>query len=356
MGNFGVSSTGLKCGIIREGDNIVDIVTNSVLENTWDTFKNRYLLKEKDIICITESVVARSAGLYVTVNEIAEDIRRKFGENPEITLIAPIYSRNRFSMILKGIARAAKKVTILMPEFDEVGNPSGVNRFTGVNIKDYYIELCHKEDCYCLIMDYNMREVGKWGENWIYCGLHDYENWGRHPYLEKITCYTLADICSDKNPDFGLLGTNKATEEKLKLFPTKELATSVCEKIKKKIYEYTGTNVIVCCYGDGAFKDPVGGIWEFADPTTMPGYTDADIIESTPNELKLKAFIDESKNDDELKKNLEEASIEKNLVGKMSAMGTTPRLYRDLIASLADLTSGSGNRQTPIIWIQNYFA
>lgn len=366
MDNFGVVSKGVKCPVIREGDNIVDVVVESVLEATardYDqmSFGGRahelggYLNYKNDIICVTESVVARSAGLYVTVDEIAEDIREKFGENPEITLMKPIYSRNRFSMILKGIARAARKITILMPEFDEVGNPRGVNQFTGVNIQEYYTEICHKENCFCVIMDYNVKEVKRWGKNWIFCGLHDYQIWGRHPYMQEITCYKLSEICAYKNPDFGLLGSNKATEERLKLFPTIRLANKVCADIKEKIRKTTGKDVIVCCYGDGCFKDPLGGIWEFADPVTMPGYTDEELMESTPNEIKFKAFIDESKSNEELEANINAAKEEKNLVGKMSAMGTTPRLFRDLIASFADLTSGSGNRQTPVVLIQGYF-
>lgn len=354
MENFGVSSVGIKCPIIREGDNIVEIVVNSVLENTWNPFKNEYILKDKDIIAVTESVVARSAGLYVTVDEIAEDIKKKFGESPEITLIAPIYSRNRFSMILKGIARAAKKVTILMPEFDEVGNPRGVNQFTGVNIQDYYTEICHSEDCHCMIMDYNEKEVGKWGDKWIYCGLHDYERWGRRPYLQKITCYTLADICADKNPDFGLLGTNKATEEKLKLFPTKELANRVCEEIKALIKEQTGIDVIVMIYGDGSYKDIDAGIWEMADPVSSPGYTDEGLLNSTPNEIKLKYFIDLGYTENVIQERINtKFTLSKN---SMDSQGTTPRRFINLLASLADLTSGSGERATPVVWIHNYFA
>ena len=355
MENFGVTAAGIKCPIIREGDNIVEIVTNAVVENTWHPYKNRYALEDKDVICVTESVIARSAGLYVSVDEIAEDVERIFGKNATIAVLDPIYSRNRFSMILKGIARAAKKILMRMPDFDEVGNPSGVNMFTGVDIKQYYGEICKAENCeleaYTYGTDY------KKIDGVIYCGLHDYEKWYQTNKLaHKYPSVTLAQLCADKNPDFGLLGTNKATEERLKLFPTKKLATSVCEQIKKNILKRTGKSVIVCAYGDGCFKSLLGEIWECADPTTMPGYTDADIIESTPNELKLKAFIDESKNDEELEKNLKMASEEKNLVGKMPAMGTTPRLYRDIIASLADLISGSGNRATPVVWLHKYFS
>lgn len=348
---------GIKTPFVKEGDDVVSIVTNSVLESVLDVDSvegdAKYDINDKDIIGITESLVARAAGLYVTVDDIAEDIKNKFGENPEITLMRPIYSRNRFAMILKGIARAAKKITILMPEFDEVGNPSGLNPFTGVNIQDYYTEICKKENCQCVVMDYNEREVDKWGVNWIYCGLHDYGIWGRHPYLQKITCYTLAEICSDKNPDFGVLGSNKATEERLKLFPTKELANDVCARIKAEIGQRTGKDVLVCVYGDGCFKDPVGNIWEFADPITMPGYTNPEIFESTPNEIKLKALIDQSASFAEVRKVL--YTKKENLKGNMASQGTTPRLYRDLIASLCDLTSASGDKGTPVVLIKNYF-
>lgn len=335
--NKGVISRGITAPMIKEGDDIVKIVVDSILSGYYNIY-------DKDVIGITESVIARATGQYVTVDDIAEDIIKKFGSDADINIINPIYSRNRFSMILKGIARAAKRIYFAMPEFDEVGNPSGVNPFTGVNIQEYYREICEKENCEAY---FSTQITLNNTNNWLYCGLHDYEEYGK-----KHNCYTLADICSNVSPDWGLLGTNKSTEERLKLFPSKAVAQKVCDEVKAQIKEITGKDVIVCSYGDGCFKDPVGGIWEFADPVTMPAYTDKELIESTPNEIKLKAFIDDGTSEEEINKLIKE---KKDLKGSMTSQGTTPRLYRDLLASLMDLTSGSGDRATPIVLIQNYF-
>ena len=352
----GVISRGVSAPIIKEGDNIVDIVVDSILKET-EVREGKgiyYDLNDRDIIGITESVVARSTGQYVTVDDITKDIIFKYGPASVINVINPIYSRNRFAMILKGIARAASKIVFTMPDYDEVGNPSGVNQFTGINIKDYYKQICENEGCEVLF--FNDDTVNT--PNKLYCGLHNYIGWkethippiGR---TDGVKCYTLADICSNVSPDWGLLGTNKATEEKLKLFPSKKEAQRVCDEIKNKLFEKTGVNVIVCVYGDGCFKDPVGGIWEFADPITMPAYTDKELMESTPNEIKLKAFIDQGISEESIQKLIDQK--DKKLIGSMASQGTTPRLFRDLLASLMDLTSGSGDRATPIILIQNYF-
>ena len=375
--NKGVISRGISAPMIKEGDDLVRIVVDSVINEVKDVkiinvpyyiegvraFRTEehmsYDINDKDIIGITESVIARAAGQYISVDDIAADIEKKFGNDAFIRLIDPIYSRNRFSMILKGIARAAKKLYIIMPSIDEVGNPSGVNPFTGVNIQDYYKEICESENCEVFFWDgvspNNCRqEIPELKDildvNTIYCGLHDYTWWKEH--LGSSNHFTLADICDEFSPDWGLLGTNKSTEERLKLFPSKEVAWKVCDEVKVQIKEITGKDVIVCSYGDGCFKDPVGGIWEFADPVTMPAYTDKELIESTPNEIKLKAFIDDGTSEEEINKLIKE---KKNLVGSMTSQGTTPRLYRDLLASLMDLTSGSGDRATPIVLIQNYF-
>ncbi len=344
----GVISRGVSAPLIREGDNITNIVVESILNATKIIDKDgnvSYDINDKDVIGITESIVARSLGQYVTVDDIAEDIEKKYGKDASIVLIAPIYSRNRFSMILKGIARAAKKLIFCMPEYDEVGNPRGVNPFTGVNIAEYYKDICSAENCECIMDD-------KEWKNRIYpvldCRLHNKQ----YPKPKTMIYWHLDEICSNISPDWGLLGTNKSTEERLKLFPTIESANKVCRIIKKSIRKKTGKNVIVCIYGDGCFKDPVGGIWEFADPVTMPGYTDKELIESTPNEIKLKAFIDDGASEEEINKLIKE---KKDLKGSMTSQGTTPRLYRDLLASLMDLTSGSGDRATPIVLIQNYF-
>ena len=207
-----------------------------------------------------------------------------------------------------------------------------------MNIEEYYKNICATENCRCVIN-------GEWTNSIpvLDCRLHTKQT----PKPTEQLYYHLDEICSYKSPDWGLLGTNKATEEKLKLFPSVAAGTKLCKIIKKSIKKKTGKDVIVCIYGDGCFKDPVGGIWEFADPVTMPAYTDWELIESTPNEIKLKAFIEE-----EINRLIAE---KKDLVGSMSAQGTTPRVYRDLIASLMDLTSGSGDRATPIVLVQNYF-
>ena len=373
----GVISMGIKAPMIKEGDDLVNIIVDSVINEVKNVtmtpvpyyiegvraFRTEehmsYDINDKDIIGITESVIARAMGQYISVDDIATDIEKKFGKDAFIRLINPIYSRNRFSMILKGIARAAKKLYIIMPSIDEVGNPSGVNPFTGVDIQKYYTEICESENCEVSFWDgvssNNFRqEIPELKDipdvNTIYCGLHDYTEWKEH--FGSPNHFTLADICDEFSPDWGLLGTNKSTEERLKLFPSKEVAQKVCDEVKSKIKDITGKDVIVCSYGDGCFKDPVGGIWEFADPVTMPVYTDKELIESTPNEIKLKAFIDDGTSEEEINKLIKE---KKNLVGSMTSQGTTPRLYRDLLASLMDLTSGSGDRATPIVLIQNYF-
>lgn len=368
-----VKCFGIEAPVIKKGDDLVKIVVDSVLNATH----NGEDITDKAIIGITESVVARAAGLYVTVDDIANDIRNKFGDNPTICLTDMIYSRNRFSMILKGIARAAKKLYIVMEMEDEVGNPRGVNQFTGVDIEEYYKEICKDENCEVEILHY-LRTIWNDNPNLIYpgvdyikepidgfidCSLHLFGNFS-HLALHSWYCfnpvYTLADICADKNPDFGVLGTNKATEELLKLFPTKQTANLICDMVKALIYSKTGKDVLVCVYGDGCFKDPVGRIWEFADPVTMPGYTDPDVFESTPNEIKLKAFADD-KYKNLSGKELDEAVKEeirtkdKNLVGNMASQGTTPRKIRDLVASLMDLVSGSGDKGTPIVLVLDYF-
>ena len=374
MGNFGVISMGIKCPIIREGDDLVKIVTDSVLNATKTGIEGYYGLKDRDVLGVTESIVARAAGLYVTVDDIALDIIKKFGPAPTICLTNMIYSRNRFSMILKGIARAAKKLILVMDHNDEVGNPRGVNKFTGVDIEKYYAEICEKEDCEVEIL-HQLRTT--WNDNpslihpgvdyikeridgFIDCGLHNngFSSLAIHSWYRFHPLYTLYDVCKDKNPDFGVLGSNKATEEKLKLFPTKAIAQDFVEKVQARLYEKTGKHIEVMVYGDGCFKDPVGGIWEFADPVTSPGYTEK--LNGKPNEIKIKAFADDEFKDlagDELENAVKKAIKEKDedLVGNMASQGTTPRRYVDLLASLMDLTSGSGDKGTPIVLVQNYF-
>ena len=376
----GVISRGISAPMIKEGDDLVRIVVDSVInevKNTTVTHIPYYIdgvrafnteehisydINDKDIIGITESVIARAAGQYISVDDIAEWIIKKFGPDAELIVDSPIYSRNRFSMILKGIARAAKKIYFIMPPFDEVGNPSGVNPFTGVDIQKYYAEICSEENCesefgesvYEVTKNINDYDIDNYG--WIYCGLHNYNEW-KEKHTGKIA--TLADVCKEFSPDWGVLGTNKSTEERLKLFPSKEVAQKVCDEVKAQIKEITGKDVIVMGYGDGCFKSPaISGIpgtsiWEFADPETSPAYTDKELLESSPNEIKLKAFIDGGMSEESILKFIDQK--DKNLVGSMSSQGTTPRPYKDLLASLMDLTSGSGDRATPIVLIQNYF-
>lgn len=386
MNNVGTQSIGIKAPLIKEGDDIVSIVVESVLRATritppsgtiWLSPENHCDLKDKDIIGITESVIARSQGNYVTIDEIAEEIKRLYGENAVIDVIEPIYSRNRFAMILKGIARGSKKLRILMPPIDEVGNVIHNHPFTKMNYDEYYKEICEKENCEVEI-HYSPTNYLEHKENLnlLICSLHH----TKEEVLSELNlyingsinnCYSLIDIC-DSKCEYGLLGSNKATEDKIKLFPSKKEITingkkvigsdEIAKRIKNMIYATTGADVIVVVYADGCFKDPVGGIWEFADPVSMVSYTDAEIMESTPNEIKLKAYIDEYIDDksDMIGVNMEtyiknEVKSKSDLTGKMDSQGTTPRLIRDLVASLMDLTSGSGDKATPIVLVKNYF-
>lgn len=343
--NKAVSAFGITCPFIREGDNIASIIVDSVLNSG-------HTLDDMDVIGITESVVARAQGNYVTVDELAEEIQRFVigKKKPKLVLCYPIYSRNRFSIILRGFARACSKIVIIMPEFDEVGNPVKNHPFTGLDYQELYKSICEEEGCECHIFDsafdYYKDSLDKDTDAYISCLLHETEN--SKLSVSYKDAYSLKDFCKDKC-DWGLLGSNKVNEEKLKLFPSKGGAQAVCDIVKEAIKEKTGKDVVVCVYGDGAYKDPVSGIWEMADSTTMPGYTDKELIESTPHELKLKELID-NKCEEEIHKVLSE-----NEVQKTSSMGTTPRMRRDLLASLMDLVSGSGDRATPCVLVKNYF-
>ena len=373
MKNVGVISMGIKTPIIREGDNLVNIVVDSVLEATKLGTKMvqpkpgvkglvevpgefNYDIDDKDVIGITESVVARCAGNYVSLWEIGLKLRERFGSFKKYIIINPIYSRNRFSMILKAIAREASEVAIYMPEFDEVGNPSGVNQFTGINMMEYYKELVENEGAKCWIRVEDPSHYENENNSvTIYCGLHDYEQW-KEDYGDE-THITLADICNDKC-EYGLLGSNKANDEALKLFPSKKCAQEIVEAVQREIVHKTGKLVEVMVYGDGCFKDPVGGIWEFADPVVSPAYTSG--LEGRPNEIKIKAFADgkfAALSGDELTDAIKNEIKNKdmNLIGNMSSQGTTPRRYVDLLGSLMDLTSGSGDKGTPVILVKNYF-
>ena len=329
---------GVQTPIIREGDDLVEIVINSVLQNTG--------LQDGDIIGITESIVARAQGNYVTVDDIAAETDRLFGKDATIVLIDPIYSRNRFSMILKGIARSAKRIYITMPDFDEVGNPRGVNPWTGVNIEEYYKEICEQENCDCIIS-----EVGdplELNVQFLRCKLRPTKY-----FRDK----TLKDYFPGKCI-WGLLGSNKANEETLKLFPSSFLSQQLVNKIQKEVLRRCGAHIEVMIYGDGCFKDPISEIWEFADPVTSPAYTKG--LKGFPNEIKIKAFADDKFKDlsgNSLKEAIKNEIQNKDfsLKGNMSSQGTTPRRYVDLLASLMDLTSGSGDVGTPVIVVKNYF-
>jgi len=349
-----VKALGIECPIIREGDDLVGLITYS-LDRALG--KERVTLKDKDVIGVTESVLARAMGHYITIDDIKKCIDELYGENEHIILVNPIYSRNRFSMILRGIARSASGLTIVMPAFDEVGNPAGVNPFTGVNIKEYYEKICKEENCLCNFVDNTSEAYRHENVKVLYCGLHDYQHYTIPYQSSGDIVYTLADICKDVSPEFGLLGTNKADGERLKLFPTVAMSNAFSKILKERIKERFGVDVIVCIYGDGCFKDPVGGIWEFADPVTMPGYTNPEYIESTPSEIKLKFVIDQGLNDTDIKRAIEQHKAEADEEAKshMVSQGTTPRIRRDLLASLMDLVSGSGDRQTPVVLIQGYF-
>lgn len=345
---YGVSSTGLIAPIIREGDDIAQVTVQTVL-NAIDN------IEDDDIVGITESVVARAQGNYVTIDEVAEDIKKVLNNPKIIELLFPIYSRNRFAMILKAFARAAGEcVCIYMPPVDEVGNVIHNHPFTGLNYDEYYKSIVNSEGKKCIIFDSDIVHNAKRKyldiDAVVDCRF-------RIDDIRQFCAHTLRDFCKDKC-EYGLEGSNKASEEKLKLFPSKKYADEVVNRVSDLIYEKTGKRVHCMVYGDGCFKDPVGGIWEFADPVVSPAYTKG--LEGTPNELKLKNLADEKYahlNGRELSEAIREQIKRKNndLKGKMVSQGTTPRRYTDLLGSLMDLTSGSGDKGTPIVYVKRYF-
>lgn len=385
----GVISRGIQGPIIREGDDIVDIVVNSVYASEKE---DNYTLKDRDIIAVTESVVARAQGNYVTVDHVAQDIRAKFNETKKVGLVFPILSRNRFSMCLKGIARAVEEVVILFSyPNDEVGNPlmarsayiphkysevtsyreadfietfgSPVHPFTGVNYLDFYREVIEAEGAKASFLFSNdPRYITTECDNILCCDIHTRNETRDVLKAMGKTVWTLADILSAPvdgsgyHEKYGLLGSNKATEDKLKLFPRD--CQPVVDSIQARIQAERGIRVEAMVYGDGAFKDPVGGIWELADPVVSPAYTKG--LSGRPNELKIKFLADNDFSNlsgEELKEAIrkEIQTKDSDLVGSMSSEGTTPRQYTDLLGSLCDLTSGSGDKGTPFIVIQNYF-
>ncbi len=386
----GTVSRGVRAPIIKSGDNIVDIVVSSVIEAANE---GGYEIKDRDIVGMTEAIVARAQGNYASVDDIAADIRAKFRDGT-VGVIFPILSRNRFAICLRGIAKGAKKVIIMLSyPADEVGNHlvsldmidnSGVNpytdildlkkyrelfgyvkhRFTGMDYVAYYQQLV--EDCGCeceIIFANNPRAILGYTKNVLCCDIHTrhrtkkiLKNEGADAVygLDEILCESVNG--SGYNESYGLLGSNKATEDTVKLFPRN--CQTVVDAIHQSFLEKTGKNVEVLVYGDGAFKDPVGKIWELADPVVSPAYTKG--LEGTPNELKLKYLADNefaSLSGDALKEAIKAKIEEKdsNLVGNMASEGTTPRQLTDLIGSLCDLTTGSGDKGTPIVHIQGYF-
>ena len=386
----GTVSRGVRAPIIREGDNIVDIVTASVLEAAAD---DGFKVRDRDIIAMTEAIVARAQGNYATVDDIAKDVENKLGGGT-VAVILPILSRNRFAICLRGIAKAAKKIVLMLSyPSDEVGNhlisldamdEKGVNpytdvlslskyrelfgyekhRFTGIDYVEYYETLIKEAGAEVEIIFANdPRAVLPYAKKVITCDIHSR---ARSKRLLRAAgaeiVIGLDDILnasvdgSGYNENYGLLGSNKATEDKVKLFPRE--CQPIVDAIAEKIYAATGKKVEVMVYGDGAFKDPVGKIWELADPVVSPAYTKG--LEGTPNELKLKYLADNefsALSGEELKSAIKAKITEKdgNLFGQMASEGTTPRQLTDLIGSLCDLTSGSGDKGTPIVYIQGYF-
>lgn len=389
---IGTMSMGVRAPIIREGDDLVKIVTESILNASK---LHKIAIGDNDIIAITESIVARAEGNYVTVDQVAADVKRKFGEDLELVVLFPILSRNRFAMCLKGIARATKKMTLVLQyPSDEVGNKlisdedfeeSGFHdnsmvlderlyrqnfgfkkhEFTGVDYVTYYRDLVEAENCEIRIVFANsLCDVIRLGKNFLCADIHTRK--ATKKYIEKHgtdkKVLTLDEICNEPiegsgfNPTYGLLGSNKANEERLKLFPRG--GQELVEKVQKTIFGLTGKQVHVMVYGDGAFKDPVGKIWELADPVVSPAHTKG--LLGQPNELKLKALADgkyEKLSGEALKEAISEEIRKKgdNLVGNMLSQGTTPRRITDLVGSLCDLTSGSGDKGTPIVWVKGYF-
>ena len=381
---------GIRTPIIKEGNDLASIVVESLLRAKES---EGFEFRDKDIVAVTEAVCSIASGNYVSIDEIASDIKNKFPSG-EIGIVFPISSRNRFSMILKAIARGVNKITMqLSYPSDEVGNhlfddnlldEYGINpysdvlsleeynkyfgnivhTFTGVNYVDFYKTLVESENCKIdFIFSNNPKTILDYTKDVLACDIHTREktkkvlkeNGGNIILgLDDIMCESING--SKYNLQYGLLGSNKSTEERLKLFPTN--GQELVNEIQRKLKEVTGKNIEVMIYGDGAFKDPVGKIWELADPVVSPAYTSG--LEGTPNEIKLK-YVSDNKyanlRDEELANAIKEEIKHKNsdLKGKNVSLGTTPRKLTDLIGSLCDLTSGSGDKGTPVVYIQGYF-
>ncbi len=387
---IGTTSRGVRAPIIRQGDHLAEIVVSSVIDAAAS---EGFQLRDRDVVAITESIVARAQGNYASVEAISADVRAKLG-GETVGVIFPILSRNRFAICLRGIAKGCKKVVLMLSyPSDEVGNElvsldkldeAGVNPysdvlteakyrelfgsnphpFTGVDYVQYYGDLVREAGAEVeIIFANNPRAILNYTKHVLTCDIHSRARTKRilRAAGAEVVC-GLDDILtapingSGYNERFGLLGSNKSTENTIKLFPKE--CTDLVMEIQAKLFERTGKHIEVMVYGDGAFKDPVGKIWELADPVVSPAYTPG--LEGTPNELKLKYLADNdyaNLSGAELKAAIEGAIRQKddNLVGSMASQGTTPRRLTDLIGSLCDLTSGSGDKGTPIILVQGYF-
>ena len=386
----GTVSRGIRCPIIRKGDDLPEIVAQAVTEAAYS---EGFVIRDRDVVAVTESVVARAQGNYATCDAIAKDVRMKFGAGP-VGVIFPILSRNRFAMCLKGIARGADKIVLMLSyPSDEVGNQLvsldqldeagidpytdvldlakyrelfGENRhpFTGMDYVSYYEDIITKEGAEAEIIFANRPQaILNYTKNVLTCDIHTrfrskrlLKAAGAEIVLGMDDILTAPVDGSGFNSKYGLLGSNKATEESVKLFP--ENGEEFVSKTREILEDLTGKHIEVMIYGDGAFKDPQGKIWELADPVVSPAFTEG--LKGTPNELKLKYLADNDFKDlsgEELKNAISGRIKEKeqNLVGKMASEGTTPRQLTDLIGSLSDLTSGSGDKGTPVVLIQGYF-
>lgn len=387
---IGTISRGIKAPIIKEGDNLSEIVVNSVISASEDA---NFQFHDRDVIAVTEAIVARAQGNYANIEDISADVKEKFPDG-EFGIIFPILSRNRFAVCLKGIAGGAKKIYLMLSyPSDEVGNPlvtadkleeSGINPyvdvlseekfrqtfgydkhlFTGVDYIEFYKGVIKSMGCDVeVIFANNPTVILNYTKNVICADIHTrFRTKNRLLKNGAKTVYCLSDILnksvngSGYNEDYGILGSNKATEDRIKLFPRD--CDNFIADVVTKVYEKTGKHIEVMIYGDGAFKDPAGFIWELADPVVSPAYTSG--LEGTPNELKLKYLADNdfaNLSGDDLKNAILDKiqSKKSDLKGDMASEGTTPRRLTDLLGSLADLTSGSGDKGTPIVFIQGYF-
>lgn len=387
--NVGTVVRGIRCPIIREGDDLAKIVVDSVLEAAKS---DHFELGDRDVVAMTESIVARSQGNYASVEAIGKDVRNKLGGDT-VGVIFPILSRNRFAMVLKGISLGAKKI-VLMLSFprDEVGNQlltedqlddhnidpystvmslaeyrrlfgENLHPFTGVDYVSYYSQIIEEAGAEVEIVFANhAKEILNYTTNVINCDVHTRKRTKRILQEAGAKVFSMDEILTESvdgsgyNTKFGLLGSNKSTEDSVKLFPND--CTDLVNEVQTLIFDALGKRVEVMVYGDGAFKDPIGQIWELADPVVSPAYTEG--LEGTPNELKLKYLADNDFSDlkgEALSEAISTRIKEKDssLVGKMESEGTTPRRLTDLIGSLCDLTSGSGDKGTPIVLVQGYF-